>query len=221
MSYTRHKNTWCANDRVGAGMIPGACPGNASRENFQPKAAATPTPWRAGHGTTQHNKSGMDKLLDKLKSKKNSIDHYKAPKTLGNGVGSPAVPGHAPPSSEPGCLTDCYCGNNCGNNGYSCDTFIEAANYIADAMRNAGLEPQWTDEEVCDLLVSSIGSTDEDSVPFCATGCDGCTANGLYQKTCAPFISSSAGGAESIKKLPKNSVFRKLMTGQTKVAKRS
>ena len=49
MNYARHKNTWCANERVGAGMIPGACPGNHSRENFkatgkaQSEAGSAPT----------------------------------------------------------------------------------------------------------------------------------------------------------------------------------
>ena len=46
----RHQNVWCANERVGAGMIPGACPGNHSRENFKAtgkarsEAGSAPTP---------------------------------------------------------------------------------------------------------------------------------------------------------------------------------
>ena len=49
MNYTRPKNTWCANERVGA------CLG-----------------------------------------KKNSIDYYTTPKTLGIPEGTPVAPGHVP-----------------------------------------------------------------------------------------------------------------------------
>jgi hypothetical protein len=41
MNYASHKNIWCANERVGAGNIPGACPRSHGyqRENFQTRSS--------------------------------------------------------------------------------------------------------------------------------------------------------------------------------------